>query len=311
MLGSLHIENIAVIRRLDVEFSRGFHAFTGETGAGKSILIDSIRLLLGGRGDKELVRTGEDRAFVSALFLPETPDLVSSLRELGIPAEEGEGILLERTLHADGRTGAKIDGRSVSTALLRQVGSLLIGIHGQHDTALLLDPRTHQEMLDLYGGTLSLREKYSPIYREIQTAKTRLRTLEKEETDRVRMMEMLRYQIKEIDSAKLRPGEEKELEVRKGKLLRAEKLTKNAKIIYRSLYRNERGQSAFSLAEIAKEAIEALGDALPDGEEKIGRLEGMKAELEDIAEQGACRLRFRRGGSRRAPRRDGKPSCSH
>lgn len=107
MLGSLHIENIAVIRRLDVEFSRGFHAFTGETGAGKSILIDSIRLLLGGRGDKELVRTGEDRAFVSALFLPETPDLVSSLRELGIPAEEGEGILLERTLHADGRTGAK------------------------------------------------------------------------------------------------------------------------------------------------------------------------------------------------------------
>ena len=285
MLGSLHIENIAVIRRLDVEFSRGFHAFTGETGAGKSILIDSIRLLLGGRGDKELVRTGESRAFVSALFLPETPYLVSSLRELGIPAEEGEGILLERTLHADGRTGAKIDGRSVSTALLRQVGSLLIGIHGQHDTALLLDPRTHLEMLDLYGGTLSLREKYGPIYREIQTAKTRLRTLEKEETDRVRVVEMLRYQIKEIDSAKLRPGEEKELEVRKGKLLRAEKLTKNAKIIYRSLYRNERGQSAFSLAEIAREAIEALGDALPDGEEKTLRLEEMKAEFEDIAEQ--------------------------
>ena len=285
MLVSLHIENIAVIRRLDVDFSRGFHALTGETGAGKSILIDSIRLLLGARSDKELVRNGEEKAVVSALFSPDTPLLAWQLRELGLAVEEGESLLLERQLTADGRSTAKIDGRSVSTALLKQVGRLLISIHGQHDTMLLLDPDTHLELLDLYGETSPLLQEYSELYKEITATKAKLQALQREEKDRVRNLELLRYQIKEIDSAKLHPGEEKELEARRDKLAKAEKLTKNAKIVYRSLYQNEKGRSAMSLLEVAKEAIEGLGDALPGSAEMAEKLENFRAELEDIAEQ--------------------------
>ncbi len=286
MLLSLHIENIAVIRRLDVSFGRGFHALTGQTGAGKSILIDSIRFLLGGRADRDLLRAGESEALVSALFRADTPALARDLKGLGVGSgDPGDDILLERTLREEGRAAARVDGRAVSTTVLREAGARLIGIHGQHDSVALLDPRSHLSLLDLFGETKPLLDAYRPIYDEITQAKAALRELEREKTDRAMTADLLKAQIEEIDRAHLREGEEEELAAQRARLRQADKLQKQTRIVYRSLYSNDRGACADALVRVAQDAISALGEDLPAGERLSARLDTVRAELSDIAEE--------------------------
>jgi DNA repair protein RecN (Recombination protein N) len=168
MLFSLHIENVAVIKSLELEFSQGFSALTGQTGAGKSVIIDCINLLLGKKADKDIVRHGESSAMVSGLFT----DISDSTRELfsenGVYPDEDGNILIQRTVAADGKSQVRINGRAVSLAVLKEIGGKLISINGQHDTTALIDDKTHIVTLDAYSDNESLLKEYSTLYSEYE-----------------------------------------------------------------------------------------------------------------------------------------------
>ena len=224
MLFHLSIENVAVIESAEIDFDRGFSVLTGETGAGKSILIDSVNLLLGERASKDLVRTGCEKAVVSASFFLENP--TRGLRKLceDFGVEEDGTLLLSREIHADGRSLARINGRPCTAGLLRDVGKFLINIHGQQDNSSLLNPQKHLFYLDSYAGNVEQRRAYADAYRRTVEI---LRALEKEtidETEKARRLDMLNYQIDEIEKAKIREGEEAELTERRKYLVHAEKI---------------------------------------------------------------------------------------
>lgn len=224
MLFHLSIENVAVIESAEIDFDRGFSVLTGETGAGKSILIDSVNLLLGERASKDLVRTGCEKAVVSASFFLENP--TRGLRKLceDFGVEEDGTLLLSREIHSDGRSLARINGRPCTAGLLRDVGKFLINIHGQQDNSSLLNPQKHLFYLDSYAGNVEQRRAYADAYRRTVEI---LRALEKEttdETEKARRLDMLNYQIDEIEKAKIREGEEAELTERRKYLVHAEKI---------------------------------------------------------------------------------------
>ena len=151
MLESLHIENVAVIKSVDIDFSDGLCVLTGETGAGKSLLIDSVSCLTGGRVSRELIRTGEERALISAVFSPPEGEVARALSDLGIDLPVGEGLMLQRVLTRDGRSTARVNGRAVTQGMLREVGNLLINIHGQSDNQKLMQKSAHLALLDAYS----------------------------------------------------------------------------------------------------------------------------------------------------------------
>lgn len=283
MLRSLHIENVAVIRRADVDFSEGLCVLTGETGAGKSLLIDSLNALIGGRVSRELIRTGEDRAEVSALFdgLDETTRI--ALSELGIEPEEGE-LLLRRTINRDGRSVCRIGGRAVTQSLLRDAGALLINIHGQSDNQKLMQKSAHLSLLDAYAGDGQELATYRRAYAAWRHTSERLRELRLDESQRLRTREMLAYQISDIDAAKLKPGEEERLTARRDRLQHQEKIDKGLRYAARALRDGEKA-TAVALIDRAETALSSLAGLLPETEGLTERLEALRCEAEDIAER--------------------------
>ncbi len=238
MLTSLHIENVAVIKTLDLDFSKGFTVLTGETGAGKSIILGSVRMLLGARTDRDSIRTGEEKATVEGLFSEIDDRSRALLNESGIAPDENGELLLLRTLTAEGRNTCKINGRAVPLSTLKAAGQILIGIHGQHDTQLLLSEDTHRVLLDRYGRCEEAFSAYREAYSESVRLKSRLEELLKEERFRSERIKEYKTAVKEIAAANLKPDEEELLEQRKKILRDGEKLRKLAKIAYRSLYTN-------------------------------------------------------------------------
>ena len=283
MLASLHIENVAVIKELNVDFLRGLTVLTGETGAGKSILIGSVRMLLGSKTDKEVIRKGEDYALVEGLFSPIEESVEPLLAENGIFPDENGELLILRRVSADGRNVCKINGRSVPLAALKTAGGILLGIHGQHDTQTLLDENTHLALIDRYGGNEEQLARYKTVYAESVSLKNKLASLMKDENEKEYKTEKCRTAIREIAEARLKKGEEEELENRRKIVKNAQKLAKQARIVYRALYKNEKGGSACDLMEIAQTALEQLSEVLPESEKRIAALEGFRAELEEIA----------------------------
>lgn len=283
MLTSLHIENVAVIKTLDLDFSKGFTVMTGETGAGKSIILGSVRMLLGARTDRDSIRTGEERATVEGLFSEIDDRSRVLLGESDITLDENGELLLLRTLTTEGRNICKINGRTVSLSTLKAAGQILIGIHGQHDTQLLLNEDTHRELLDRYGRCEEPFSVYREAYSESVKLKSRMEELLKEERFRSEWTKKYKTTVKEISMANLKPNEEEILEQRKKFLRDGEKLRKQAKIVYRALYKNEKGGSAYDLIEIAQTALEQLSEVLPESEEYIPRLTGFRLEMEEIA----------------------------
>ena len=204
MLEKLLIDNVAVIEHAEVDFDRGLNVLTGETGAGKSILIDAIHLVLGMRSSRDLIRTGAESASVTAVF--------SSLPEpLTEEADEDGRLVIERTVSADGRGTARLNGRVVSVNQLRTVGEALAGIHGQHDNGALLDPEKHIDFLDAYADNGILLAAYREDYDKLKALAERIRALKTESRDRSRRLELVRYQVKEIDDAAVTAGEEENL----------------------------------------------------------------------------------------------------
>ncbi len=282
MLASLHMENIALIRRLDLEPSEGFCAFTGETGAGKSILIDAIGLLCGARGERELIRSGEDYALVEGMFYLPAGEIEAALAEEDILPEEDGCLFLSRRLSADGRSVAKINGRSVPLSKLRFAASHLLNIHGQQDTQGLSAPEKQRILLDRFAHSEEALEAYRTVYGECRRLKRQLADYQAKAEDLAERRDLLEYQVRELKHAKIRVGEEAELTAEHALLANSEKVTENAHEAYDALYGSE--LSALAQLKKAMQAVGRLASILPDCKEYRTRMEDAWAELEDVAQ---------------------------
>jgi len=284
MLQTLHITNIAVIKSTDINFSPGLNILTGETGAGKSMIIDSISLLTGARTSKELIRNGADSAMVSAYFTDIAEPNRRAISEVGVECDEEGGIFVQRDITSDGKSKVRLNGRVIPLSLLRNILKYLINIHGQHDNQGLLDPSNHLGLLDAYlDSSLDLTE-YNEVYTRMCEVRRKLKELRLDDSEKQRMIDLLRYQLNDIDRGKLKIGEEGALEERKRKIKNIEKISKSTNLIYRALYQNEKGASAYTLIDMAKQAIDKLSDVMDKSEELIEKLDGLQSELRDIAE---------------------------
>lgn len=281
MIESLHIENIAVVKALDIQFGSGMTVLTGETGAGKSIIIDSLNLLSGARADRELIRSGEERAEVSALFTDIREDISQKIEEMGFDMSE-RSILLARNI-TQSSSSVRINGRPATLSILREIAGMLFGIHGQNDNQLLTEPKNHIRILDSYADAAKEVGDYSEIYKRILHKRTELMSLTEDVMEQNRMREMLEFQIKDIDSVKPKVGEEEALEALVNKLRSAERISKCCALVQKAL-EGGKGMGAIYLTDRAASAMDSVSDALPEAEALASRLNEVKYELEDIAQ---------------------------
>ncbi len=281
MIYELHIENIAVIKNLTLEVGKGFSVMTGETGAGKSIIIDSVNLLLGARSATELIRNGEDHANVSAVFGELSPMTLSELSKLDIYPDEDGQVYISRSISRTGKASARVNGQSVPVATLREAGRLLINIHGQHDNQLLLTPTKHIDFLDSYAKNGELINSYFQLYSELISLRRQLKQMTKSEKDSEELAEILANRINEIDSAKLKAGEEEALLEKRERIRNIEKTARYSKAITEAL---SSGEGAIEKIREASLAIEALENILPSASKIIERLDFCALELQDISD---------------------------
>lgn len=223
MLQTLYIENIAVIEKTSIDFAPGLNVLTGETGAGKSIIIDAINAIMGQRTSKEIIRTGEKSAFVSAQFDNVGSAVSQKLEELGFSADE-DGLILQRTLSSSGKSVCKINGRPATASMLKEVSRFLINIHGQHESYELFSPETHIDYIDRFGGCEALLADYREKYREFKILKKKLTESNTDESARLREIDLLQFQSQELLDADVQPGEEEELESERASLVNFEKI---------------------------------------------------------------------------------------
>ena len=282
MLRSLHIENVAVIRRADLEFDRGFSVLTGETGAGKSMIIDSINLLLGNRVSKEIIRSGEEQAQVGAVFEELSDGVCAFLEEMGFPSVE-RTLMLRRTLSTDGRSRAYLNGQMVTQAILKEIAGRLISIHGQSDSQRLLQKKSHIELLDAFAKPIEQKGAYAQVYAELQASMKKLKSISQDESERMRLAEMLKYQIEDIDSVKPKAGEEERLIKERDLLLGAEQINKQISLAYRALCGGEK-TNARDLVKRAEQAVRSLNGLIDGAEAHCERLLAAASELEDVGE---------------------------
>ena len=280
MLELLHIENIAIIEAADIEFAPGFNALTGETGAGKSIVIDSLSAVLGQRTSRELIRTGAEKAFVSAAFSGMAPELTE---ELGIQPEADGTLLLQREIQTDGKNVCRVNGRPVTVGQLRALGARLLNIHGQHDGQQLLDEEQHIVYLDSFGMVESLAITYAEKYKNFTDIRRQIGALQMDEAEKARRVDTLQYQIEELRRAKLTPGEEEELTARRGMLRNAEKFLDAVAGADYALNGDDSGGGALSALRQAQDALSGvrhLDDAFGQLYERLGEA---YSEVYDIA----------------------------
>lgn len=280
MLELLHIENIAIIEAADIEFAPGFNALTGETGAGKSIVIDSLSAVLGQRTSRELIRTGAEKAFVSAAFSGMAPELTE---ELGIQPEADGTLLLQREIQTDGKNVCRVNGRPVTVGQLRALGARLLNIHGQHDGQQLLDEEQHIVYLDSFGRVESLAITYAEKYKNFTDIRRQIGVLQMDEAEKARRVDTLQYQIEELHRAKLTPGEEEELTARRGMLRNAEKFLDAVAGADYALNGDDSGGGALSALRQAQDAlggVRHLDDAFGQLYERLGEA---YSEVYDIA----------------------------
>lgn len=224
MLKTLSIENIAVIEKADIEFSKGFNVLTGETGAGKSIVVDSINAILGERTSKELVRAGSENAFVTAYFEDINSEVKQKLNEFDLPCEDDGTLMLSRKISAQGKSTCRINGSVCTVSMLKEVGNLLVNIHGQHDSQTLLNADYHYKFVDMYGSLDGVLDEYKQSFRQLLSVRKQLKSLTMDADERDRQIELLDYQIKELTDAEIKVGEWDELKKRKNLILNSQNL---------------------------------------------------------------------------------------
>ena len=281
MLSLLHIENIAVIERADIAFNPGFNVLTGETGAGKSIVIDAISAILGERAYRDMIRTGEGKASVRAVFtgVPEC----SWFADNGVPYDPE--TVISREVYLDGKNVCRVNGTLVSVSILRKLGIQLINIHGQHDSASLFDEENHLAFLDAFADNESLREYYGEKYAAVARLRKEIDSLTMDESEKLRRMETLKYQIAEIEKAELEPGEDEALEERRKLLQNAEKLSSGLNEAAECLYGGDDTDGASGLMARAEYA---LGRLLRFSDSFSGlhdRVADLMYQVQDVAEE--------------------------
>lgn len=281
MLHLLHIENIAVIEEADIAFSSGFNALTGETGAGKSIVIDAMGAVLGQRTSRDLIRTGAAKAFVSAVFtgVPSLP----ALADLSLAPEEGE-LLLQREIYADGKNACRINGKPVTVAQLRQIGNQLLNIHGQHDGQQLLDEEQHGAYLDRYGHVEGYLETYGACFAAMEETRRKIRSLQMDEAEKARRVDSLQFQINELERADLKPGEEEALQQRRMLLRNSEKFMSAIQGALWSLSGGDEGGGAVSLLREAEDSLAGARGLDEQFSQLHQRLTALHSEAYDVAE---------------------------
>ncbi len=287
MLTQLDIQNIALIDRLNLEISQGLNVLTGETGAGKSILIDSINAVLGERVSKDLIRTGREKAIIEAVFHYENTQIDNILEEAGIDSEDGN-IILSREISLSGKNTCRINGRLVNVSMLKQIGELLLDIHGQHDNQSLLKTETHIDLLDAFGG--STIEKYNSEYMELfskyKSIKSKLQSLAGDKGEMARRMDMLNFQIEEIENARLKKGEDDNLSAKRHILANSEKIMNSIVKAYELLNEGTNtGKSALYNSNKALQELTAVLKYDPELSSVSERLESVIYQLEDICEE--------------------------
>lgn len=281
MLRELHIKNVAVIEETLVEFNEGFQALTGETGAGKSILIDSIGMALGGRTSRELIRTGADWAAVDAAFEIDNEGTIENLSELGIDCEDGT-VVISRKIYADGKSRCHINGRLTPLNVVREAGALLLTIHGQNDNQSILSPKTHIKFVDEFGNNGALIDEYREQYSKVRDIKTSLAALESDEREKDKLIELLTFQTEEIAAAKLKSGEEEELEERRSLLQNAEEISDAAQGAYYALQGSDNEGGACDLVAEALRKLEAAKEFVPKLSECYDVLSSVMADMDDV-----------------------------
>lgn len=302
MLKTLDIENIAVIEKTSVDFSEGLNVLTGETGAGKSIVVDSINAILGERTSKELVRHGAENAFVSAYFEDISNNAAAKLSELGFDAEEDNSLLITRKISALGKSSCKINGKPATVSMLRELSNTLVNIHGQHDSQALLNPDYQYKYIDMLFDDCSVIENYKHSFKELIAVRRRLKALAGSENDKEKQLELLDYQINELEQADIKIGEREELTKRKQLITRSEAITSALNSTLLAINGDDEvngaqtllnscsnALSAFDETSDITEALEKANDSIETAKDKIEKLfsivEFNPAELEQIEER--------------------------
>ena len=280
MLSLLHIENIAVIDRADISFDQGFNVLTGETGAGKSIVIDAISAILGERAYRDMIRTGTNKASVRAIFT-DVPRL-SWFAENGV--EYDPETVIQREIHLDGKNICRVNGSLVSVSILRKLGMQLINIHGQHDSATLFDEDNHLTFLDAFGDNEALRAAYTEKYEAVAKLRREIDKMTMDESEKLRRMETLRYQIAEIEKADLEAGEDEALEERRKILQNAEKLSNGMDTAVECLYGGDESDGASGLLAQAEYALARLAKFSDAFAEMHDRVADLMYQVQDVAE---------------------------
>lgn len=281
MLSLLHIENIAVIECADISFDRGFNVLTGETGAGKSIVIDAISAILGERAYRDMIRTGTERASVRAVFT-EVPEF-SWFAENGV--EYDPETVISREIHLDGKNICRVNGTLVNVSCLHKLGIQLINIHGQHDSAALFDEENHLAFLDAFADNGELRASYGERYEAVAKLRREISALTMDEGEKLRRMENLKYQIAEIEKAELEPGEDDRLEERRKVLQNAEKLSNGMETAVECLYGGEDSDGASGLLAQAEYALARLSRFSDSFAALHDRVSDLMYQVQDAAEE--------------------------
>ena len=284
MLSELYIENLAVIEKATIDFSDKLNVFTGETGAGKSILINGINAILGQRVTKDIVRTGTDKAVISALFTDIGDNVLQVLDELGISAEDGQ-LFLTREIRSDGGSVARVNSRAVNVSVLKAIGETLVTIHGQHDNQILMAPERHIEILDSYAESEALIEDYHSSFRELQSIAKKINKIKTEQSKKEFRMAELADIVEEINALNIHEGEDKEIEAELN-------ISKNAVAISEALYiakqllsGDDDTDGAVEMTQRASQSVEGYTDIMTEISPIYDRLSSAAIEMEDISEE--------------------------
>ncbi len=288
MLVELHVRDFAIIDEAILRLEPGLNVLTGETGAGKSILVDAVAVLVGGRADVEMIRAGAERAWIEGLFQLDEPTraLLSPILEQHGLLDEGppEELVLSREIRPGGRHAARVNGRLVPLHVLKEIGQFLVDIHGQTEHLSLLRPREQLELLDRYAGAGELRAALAERVARWRTVRREIEQLRQDEREKARRMDLLRFQIEEIEAARLREGEEEALLQERNRLANAEQLAHLADALYRALYEGEdEAPSALDRLGEAARALQALARIDPVFQPYLEPMEGLMAQVEDLA----------------------------
>ncbi len=289
MLNELYIENLAVIERSEISFKEGLNVFTGETGAGKSILINGINAILGQRVTKDIVRTGTDKAVVSAMFSDLNNEVRAKLLELGLEAEDGQ-LFLSREIRSDGGSIARVNSRSVNVSVLKELGELLVNIHGQHDNQILMSPEKHIEILDAYANAEPLIEDYQASFKELQQIAKQIAKLKQANDRKAFRISELQEIVGEITALKIGENEDEEI-------ARELDISKNAVVLSEAMYLSEQiisgnddSKGVSELIGEARSSIERHNDIMPELAALVERLASAEIELNDIAGELSSRI---------------------